>query len=243
MQQRFSDIKNCKLFTTDGVIGKVTDLLVEDDEWIVRYLVVDIQSPISSRRILIAPAAIEGVNIENNMIATILSAQQVMQSPLLDDDQPACRRYEEALVEYYGWPVYWLGRAVLPARSMDKLANDEATSFVDENGSTNLRSAKEICGYRIKSGDDSVGSIQDLVVKMNSWIVSFAMADPRTWSQDQPSMFSTSQIESVHWSNREVVVKLAKDVRLPNAPTSNGSANMISSQSMPTMQHTSPDRS
>ena len=42
MNARFSEIKNVELFATDQSIGKVVDLLIEDKNWKVRYLVIDI---------------------------------------------------------------------------------------------------------------------------------------------------------------------------------------------------------
>ena len=43
---------------TDGAIGHVKDFYFDDEAWVIRYLVVDTGSWLSSRKVLISPIAI-----------------------------------------------------------------------------------------------------------------------------------------------------------------------------------------
>lgn len=220
MRKRFSDIKNASLFTSDdhglNAIGKVVDLLVESDGWTVRYLVVSTTAPLS-RRVLIAPAAIRGCHFESDSISTSLTSQQVINSPLLKEDQPVSRQYEQALVDYYGWPIYWFGRTVMNTRAMEAISSNHATKDVDETNETSLRSALEICGYRIQSQNGPAGIMKDLVIGIDSWTIELATAEPRSWVPTDSSMFPTSSISKVDWSQQQVWVDLRQAEVLPAA--------------------------
>ncbi|MEM9941821.1 MAG: PRC-barrel domain-containing protein [Planctomycetota bacterium] len=216
MRKRFNEIRNSKLMAVDGVIGKVVDLLIQDDTWTVRYLVVNVQNTIPSRHVLISTSAILGCDFSKRIFSTTLDSQQVINSPRLDDNQPISRQYEEALVEHYGWPIYWLGRAVqLSPQTLEEFADADATQFVDENGSANLRSANEICGYQIIANDGEAGYMKDLVVTIDSWMVDFATAEATSWIPSESSMFSTKHIQSVNWSDRKITVDLRQQVLEP----------------------------
>jgi hypothetical protein len=41
MLRRLQDLTRCSVHATDGAIGQLTDAYFDDDEWAVRYLVID----------------------------------------------------------------------------------------------------------------------------------------------------------------------------------------------------------
>ena len=213
MRKRFSDIKHLGFVTVEDpnvrLVGKVSDLLVEEGSWDVRYIVVDIEQP-TPRRVLISPASITGLDSESQTITTFLSADRVIASPPLESSQPISRQYEQALVDYYGWPIYWFGKAMLNPQALGILAPESATEAVRERGDANLRSANELCGYRIESQNGPAGVMKDLIVQVESWQVDFATAEPRTWLPTESSMFSTGRIDAVDWVSRKVTVNLSK---------------------------------
>lgn len=213
MQKRFSQLKQLWLFTCgdQGLrpIGKISDLLIEDNTWNVRYLVVATTSPLV-RQVIIAPAAIAAVDYESKSSVTKLTADEVLGSPPLCDNQPVSQQYEEALVDYYGWPIYWLGRAILKPQAM---ASGDLTESIEERHSqSNLRSANEICGYQVLSKSRSLGHLADLVVHVDSWVVDIAITDA---SGSESDLIATSQITNVDWSMRKVdVVESVAEKRL-----------------------------
>ena len=52
------DLRGYAIRATDGVIGKVEDLYFDDEDWAIRYLVVETGSWASGRKVLISPIAI-----------------------------------------------------------------------------------------------------------------------------------------------------------------------------------------
>ena len=51
------DLRGYAIRATDGVIGTVDDLYFDDEDWGIRYLVVNTGSWLSNRKVLISPIA------------------------------------------------------------------------------------------------------------------------------------------------------------------------------------------
>ena len=88
----------------DGAIGKVTDLLIDEDGWSFPYLVVDAGSWWSGKHVLISRHAVKDINWADREIRVEVSRAQVKASPpwtaLCDVDA----NYEKDLHDHYDWP-------------------------------------------------------------------------------------------------------------------------------------------
>ena len=58
MLRSMSDLEGYAIAATDGNIGHVTDFYFDDEAWVIRFLVADTGSWLSSRKVLISPIAI-----------------------------------------------------------------------------------------------------------------------------------------------------------------------------------------
>jgi sporulation protein YlmC with PRC-barrel domain len=217
MNIKFSDFTTFKVMAVDGVIGAVSDLLVDDDSWQVRYLVVDVKNTLPQRRVLISPVALASAKENEKLIATSLSSQQVIDSPEIDCANPISRQYEEALSDFYGWPLYWLGRTILTPQEIENASDESATTFVDEDKTSSLRSISEICGYQIEAKNGDAGFMKDVLIDSKNWNVDFAVAATSKWLPSKGSSFATSNISSVDWRRKVIVVNLAQAEVLPAA--------------------------
>ena len=100
-------LKDYKLHSLDGEIGKVEEFYFDDHHWTIRYLIADTGNWLTGRKVLISPHALVAVNKEERSIAVDLTKKQIEDSPSLDSDKPVSRQYEESYYGYYGWPMYW----------------------------------------------------------------------------------------------------------------------------------------
>jgi hypothetical protein len=58
MLRSIKDLQDYAIGATDGTIGHVKDFYFDDEAWVIRYLVVDTGTWLSSRKVLISPVAI-----------------------------------------------------------------------------------------------------------------------------------------------------------------------------------------
>jgi sporulation protein YlmC with PRC-barrel domain len=92
---------------TDGDIGHVEDLLIDEHDWTIRYLVIDTRNWWPGKQVLVAPDWLVRVDWAGRQIAVDLTRDQIKASPAYDPSQPLDRNYQERLYAHYGRPPYW----------------------------------------------------------------------------------------------------------------------------------------
>jgi len=101
------EVQGYSIAASDRDIGHVEDLIVDDREWIIRYVVVDTRNWLPGRQVLIAPIWFSSIVWSQRKLETDLSAEVVKDSPEYDPSAPVNRKYERRLYDFYGRPVYW----------------------------------------------------------------------------------------------------------------------------------------
>jgi hypothetical protein len=92
---------------TDGNIGHVEDFILDDESWVIRYLVIDTRNWWPGKKVTLPPRWIENVNWPDAKIHVDLSRRQIKDSPEYDDTAAIDREYEERLHRHYGQAGYW----------------------------------------------------------------------------------------------------------------------------------------
>lgn len=94
-------VEGYRLHAVDGLIGHVVDYIVDDDLWIIRYLVADTGIWLPGRKVLISPTWIDSVDWETSEVFVALSRDAVRSSPEFDPSHPVGYAYEETLHGHY----------------------------------------------------------------------------------------------------------------------------------------------
>ena len=93
---------------TDTDIGHVEDFIVDQETWIIRYLVIDTANWMpGSRQVVVSPAWVQMVDWKRRKVLVDLESEQIKKSPKFDPALPVYRKYEETLYDFYGRPYYW----------------------------------------------------------------------------------------------------------------------------------------
>jgi uncharacterized protein YrrD len=96
------------IHATDGDIGHIEDFILEDESWIIRYLVVDTRNWLPGRSVLISPQWIEKISWSESKVWIDLPKDQIKSSPKYDPSAPINQEYETRLYDFYGRPKYWV---------------------------------------------------------------------------------------------------------------------------------------
>lgn len=103
------EILGYKLLAADGETGQVEDFILDDETWIIRYMVFDTGSWLTGgKKFLIAPHWINKVEWADSSVHVVLKNQDIKNSPPYDPSSTLNRDYEELLYEHYGLPKYWV---------------------------------------------------------------------------------------------------------------------------------------
>ena len=106
-------LRSCKavagyhIMATDGDIGHVESLLIDDETWAIRYLVVNTSNWWLGHQVLITPKWIRDVSWSSSTVTVDLSRQAVKAAPPYDSAAQLDRKREMDVHEHYGRPGYW----------------------------------------------------------------------------------------------------------------------------------------
>ena len=105
--RRIHELTAFTLRGTDGDIGGIEELYVDDESWAVRYCVVNTGSWLRDRRVLLAPMAVAGVEEANWVVRIKLTREQIETGPPVDRAKPISRAYEEEQHRHFQWVRRW----------------------------------------------------------------------------------------------------------------------------------------
>ena len=100
------DVIGHHIEAVDGEVGHVSDFILDDETWAIRYLVVDTQNWWPGKKVLIAPQWIERVSWNESKVVVNLSREAIKQSPGYTPEALLDRNYEDGLYRHYGRKTY-----------------------------------------------------------------------------------------------------------------------------------------
>ncbi len=233
MLDRFEAIRGHSLKAGDEDVGKVVDLLFDDQSSDVRYVVCDTGGWLSTNEVLISPKAITTIDHTEGCLRSNLTKDQIERSPPISSDRPVSRQEEARLHEYYAWepywsapmaggPYFWAAEPMLhagptgvptPLDPEERAAGDEIRDIErhrDATSDTHLRSAHEVIGYHILANDGKdVGKVKDLYFSPDAWHFRFILIDTGSFFSGKKIAIATDWLEAVDWAERVITLDLA----------------------------------
>jgi len=81
MLRNITELRGYTILATDGHIGTVDDFYFDDEDWTIRYLVVDTGGWLSGRKVLISPLSLGRPDFPGRLLPVSLTKAQVEHSP------------------------------------------------------------------------------------------------------------------------------------------------------------------
>ena len=212
------ELRGDAIAARDGDIGSVKDVYFDDEQWAVRYLVVDTGKWLPDRKVLISPSSLEPRGAGGNAIAARLTREQVEKAPGIEEDVPVSRLYEQAHARYFRYPYYWTGPylwGMAPLPAMEEMSPPEGresqAALEAQARESHLRSTDEVVGYRIRAADGPLGHVEDLLVDDESWAIEGMVVDTRDWLPGGKVVVPPSAVEEIDYTAREVGLRLTRE--------------------------------
>lgn len=221
MQTVIQNIHGFAVQATDGDVGKIETLYVDEETWAVRYLVVNVGNWLLTDKVLLSPTSITDVNAEDEIIAVALTKEQVKNSPDIDTEKPVSRQYEVTLHDYYSWRPYWLDAPTYaggltsvrtPTTLTYKPRPENPPVTPAEDADPYLRSTDELEGYNIHATDGEIGHVEAFLVDTDLWYVRYFVVDTRNWLPGKKVLVAPTWIDHITWADREIMVNLTQEM-------------------------------
>ncbi|MFT3831046.1 MAG: PRC-barrel domain-containing protein [Opitutaceae bacterium] len=224
-------LEGTPIHASDGAIGKITDTYLDDEHWVLRYVVVDTGKWLESRAVLIASAQLQPGVPEIPGLRVAATMEQVRHSPSADSERPVSRQHEQRIHDYFGWPYYWGAASmagiplavppVVPTIPSPGLGAEAPRPGAgrpsplaeepDDAGDPHLRSAKEIRGAQLAARDGALGHVEDLLLDERSWAVRYLVVDTRNWWPGKKVLLAPRWVQRVAWPDLVATVSLDLD--------------------------------
>ena len=104
-------VSGLSIQASDGEIGHVEDFIIDDENWAIRYLIIDTKNWWPGKKVLVSPQWIERISWEESKVYVNLTRESIKQSPEYTDDFLLTRDYETNLYEHYRRKGYWFDEA------------------------------------------------------------------------------------------------------------------------------------
>jgi hypothetical protein len=207
-----------RIRATDHELGKVDDFYFDDQEWGIRYLVVDTGKWLPGRLVLISPLSLGEPDWAEQVLPVSLTKKRIEEGPSIGRDRPVSRQHEAALSEYYKWAAYWGPAGGVGAIPVKRVKKEKPS------GDPHLRSVKEVLGYHIDAIGGEVGHVEDFIAETQVWAIRYMVVDTRNWLPGRKVLLSPGWIDKVDWADEQVHVDLTREAVKdspefnPNAP-------------------------
>lgn len=212
------NLQGFSIAAEDGDLGKIDDILFDDEKWTIRYLVVDTGNWLSGRKVLISAISFLHANWPNGRMQVKLTQQQVEDSPGIDTDQPVSRQQEAALHQYYDYSPYWHGphlwgytilAPIVESRTYDEHVINEVRPR-EAGNDFHLRSVKDVIGHHIQATDDAFGQVGNFLFDDQDWSIRFIVIDTARWLPGKDVLISPQRIDQVSWTEKTVYVNATR---------------------------------
>ena len=199
-----STVKGYAVSGIDGHLGTVADLLFDDTNWKMRWLVVSTGHWLPDQEVLLPVAALGYPDPARQQFAVTLTMQQIRDCPHVDGDLPVS---QQAGV----------------CSPLDQKVARPRTNFAILSASKpndpHLRSMEAVVGHRVHAIDGLVGHVDDFLIDEVDWTVRFIKVDTRNWGPTRRLLLPPALVRKIDWPSRAVhldVVRQQIENRSPN---------------------------
>ena len=223
MLRNASSIIGNSVKATDGAIGSIDDMFFDDEQWILRWLVVDTGTWLPGRRVLLPPHVCGIPDAVRDQVPVNLDREQIKASPPADADGPVSRQTEADLYAHYGWDPYWGAGSGYPGAPLDFAPDLKKSQAFEETGGratredAHLRSINSVRNHAIQAMDGEIGHAEDFLIDDTDWRIAYLVIDTQDWWPGKRVLLSPRWLDEVSWSQRKIFVALDSD-RIKNSP-------------------------
>jgi hypothetical protein len=102
-----NEVTKYRVHASDGDLGHVKGLFVDDRTWSIRYMIVETGNWWVGHSVLISPEWIDEVSWTNEKVSIGLTRQAIKDAPLYDATVQLNRDHELGIYRHYGRTGYW----------------------------------------------------------------------------------------------------------------------------------------
>lgn len=188
----------------EATLGRVEDFFVDEESWMVRYLVVRTGGILSNKRALIPAGSLGAPDPDRRRLPVTLHGDQVV---VEDEDEvrTVSAEMEERLQKAYG-------NSVRRDRGQTRGGSGPIPVLRRAEGAkgSSLRSVREVGGYQIETVDGSCGLCTDVLADPEGWRAPYLVVNTKEWHPHGHVLVPTVWVREVSWEEMEFRVAASR---------------------------------
>ena len=207
-----------EVHATDGKVGRATDAYFDDATREIRYLVVETGRWLPGKKLLISKRWLGIPDKDARRFPINMTRAAARERTASTNELPVSWKMEELLKVRFGGLD---SRGGSPASSVLGSVTRQAATLADaESGAVpivgqgadnpDLRSLREVMGYRIEALDGPLGIAYDFLIDDEDWVVLWLVVDTKSWKPGREVLVPPEWIETVSWSESRIHVRVSR---------------------------------
>ena len=212
------DMAGLRIHATDGDLGYVHDVYLEDSDWRVQYLQVDTRHWLPGRHVLLAPTVVQHLDWDDRRMNVAITRDEVLSSSDIDAHKPI------SLQPPPRWPecFQWLFSASTSLRQGEELAARLHNLLIEMRGQVraspepttddpHLWSARALCHFNVEGDNGDLGRVEDILVHQDAWTIPYILIDKGNPLHVTRLLMPVELVHGISWEARRVRVSLAAE--------------------------------
>ena len=169
-----NSLKHYGVHATDGELGSVSMVYLDDSNWVARYIVVDVGKGLPGMEILLPLSMVREARVGEREIGVSITREQVSSCPDMDADLPAALHRLARKKASGGWAIFPAADGVAP------VPKDLPTPTIRKNHrthATHLHSALLAGSLAVQAQGEVVGHVADFLVDGSTWEVRYLVVN------------------------------------------------------------------
>jgi sporulation protein YlmC with PRC-barrel domain len=102
-----NEVTGYNVEATDGGVGHIEDVMIDEKDWVIRYLMVDTKNWWPGKKVLISPDWRREIVWSEQRIYVDVTRDKVKNAPEFDPTMTVDRDYEDSMFAHFGFRPYW----------------------------------------------------------------------------------------------------------------------------------------
>ncbi len=220
MLRSVREVFRFRIRATDGKLGKADDFYFSEDDWSIKYVVVNTGRWFPSDRVLLGPERFERPDPLRRTISVELTKVEVTARAGSDSEEPLSSRQQKLMQERYGGSLYSQGGGPIgvvhgvewgQALALAEAERPALPSAVPQTAHE-PRSTREVIGYKIEAVDGPLGRLEDFLLEDDDWTLRYLVINRRDVRVPNPRVLAPpSWVQYMSWSESRIHMRVQRE--------------------------------
>lgn len=206
------NLMNLKVTASNDVIGRTFDFYFNDLDWTISYAEIKPRLLVL-KNFLANHMKLGQPNLDNKLFPIMISKEQLYDQPESDSVKTLSDQKQNHQAAFMTWPLNLTNLNTLDITEAQKLADLMIRDKDKNEGSSHLRSFKEVSGYRIKTTTGFFGHLKSLIIDTEIWKIKFLLIRKRRlFKANKNILASPANVTNISWEDNSINIDLSKKI-------------------------------